>query len=179
MRIESNQSPFGDRPDVAIFSDDDRHRYHLTREFGRGDRPLIVCGLNPSTATAFLDDQTIRKEIGFAKRWGCGRLVKVNAYGFRATDPKDMKRARRASVDVVGPENNRFIREAVQLALLSDGIFLVAWGANIEPERQRELAEMIGPIAVALLVNKDGSPGHPLYIAGDATPSPWQMPRTS
>src|SRR4051812_40590931 len=61
---------------TATFSDDDVYRYELTRELG-GMRPLVTCGLNPSTADASKNDQTIRKDIGFAKHWGCGRVLKT------------------------------------------------------------------------------------------------------
>lgn len=148
------------RPDTARFSSCGTYRYELTRELG-GKRPLVVCGLNPSTATAEINDPTIRKEIAFAKLWGCGRLVKVNAYAYRATDPRDMKRAAKAGVDIVGPDNDRAIQSAVDIARLCGGIIVVAWGRNIEPSRQAELSYVFGDDAKCLGVNKDRSPVHP------------------
>lgn len=163
------------RPDTARFSSCGAYRYELTRELG-GDRPLVICGLNPSIATADKNDPTIRKEIGFARLWGCGRLVKVNAYAFIATDPKDMKRAWKTGVDIVGPENDYYIRNAIDLARACRGIFLAAWGRNIRPERQLELARIVGPDALCLGANQDGSPVHPLYIPYERQLVPWSCP---
>jgi len=163
------------RPDTARMSPCGAYRYTLTRELG-GDRPLVICGLNPSTATAEVNDPTIRKEIGFARLWQCGRLVKVNAYAYRATDPADMKRARKAGVDVNGPDNDEAIRQAIGLVVLAKGVLLVAWGNHIEPQRQRDIERLIrfgGAEALCLGTNKNGTPVHPLYIPYERTPIQW------
>lgn len=171
------------RQNTARFSPCGTYRYELTREnlpsqfeISDSDRPLVICGLNPSTATAETDDQTIRKEIGFAKLWGCGRLVKVNAYAYRATDPNDMKRARRAGVDIVGPDNERWIRNAVELARTCKGITLVAWGGHIEKSWQAELAYIFGDDAMCLGTNGDGTPKHPLYLSYETPLVYWSCP---
>ena len=154
------------------------YRYELTREFG-SSRPLVICGLNPSTATADIDDATIRKEVGFAKLWNCGRLVKVNAYAYRATKPDDMKRAYKNGVDIVGPENDASIVAAIELAKTEDGIVLVAWGANISWKgntlRQQKLARLFGDIAECLGTNDDGTPKHPLYIPYERPRQRWSL----
>ena len=172
-RIEVSRTLLSD--DTAEFSPCGTYRYWLTRELG-GDRPLVDCGLNPSTATAEINDQTIRKNIGFARRWGCGRLVKTNAYGFRATDPNVMKRARKSGIDIVGPGNDAALLRAVELVRLTGGILLVTWGAHIEPERQRELARIFGDLAMCLGTNGDGSPRHPLYLKYETPLVPWRCP---
>lgn len=153
------------RPDAARFSACGIYRYTLTRELG-GDSPLVCLGLNPSTATAEINDPTIRKDIGFAKRWGLGRVLKINVYAYRATDPNDMKRARRSGIDTIGPDNDDEIRRAIGLATLTNGALLVAWGNHIEPERQRDIARIIrgsGVIPMCLGTNKNGTPVHELY----------------
>ena len=171
----SEQLALDRRPDTARFSPCGTYRYELTRELG-GDRPLVICGLNPSIATADKNDPTIRKEIGFAKLWGCGRLVKVNAYAYVATDPKDMRRAAKSGIDVIGPENDLRIREAVELARLTGGIVLVAWGKNIRPSRQAEISYVFGDDAMCLGINNDGSPTHPLYIPYERPLVHWSCP---
>ncbi len=166
------------RPNTAHISPCGVYRYCLTRELG-GDRPLVICGLNPSTATADLNDATIRKDMGFARAWHCGRVVKVNAYAYRATDPADMKRARKSGVDVVGPDNDREIREALLLAMLTDGIVLVAWGNHIEPDRQVALARLIadvGAVPLCLGTNKNGTPAHELYQPYESALDVWSCP---
>src|SRR6185295_8924677 len=134
---------------TAEFSACEVYRYWLTRELNgevrdrEGDRVLVSCGLNPSVADAEKNDPTIRKDIGFAMRWGCGKLVKVNGYGYRSTDPNAMKRAGKSGIDIVGPDNDHWIGAAVRLVMLTDGIFMCNWGNHIEPARQRKISEII------------------------------------
>lgn len=165
--------------DVAVFSPDEVYRYWLTRELG-GEVPLVCCGLNPSTADATRNDPTVRKDIGFAKRWGCGRVIKVNAYGYRATLPADMKRARKNGVDIVGPDNDQYLRRAFELAVETGGKILVAWGVNIDPARQCEIAELLaatpGAVPWTLKRNDNGTPSHELYIPYETPLVPWHCP---
>lgn len=154
----------------ALFrlTDDDRHRVVLYRPIAPmlGGRVLVSCGLNPSIADAEKNDPTIRKEIGFAKRWNLHHYVKVNASSFIATDPKHMKAARKTGRDNL-PANDDWIRAAIALAVETDGIFLAAWGQHITPERQAAIADMLrdaGAGAMCLGRNLDGSAVHPLYI---------------
>ncbi len=68
-------------------------RYTLTRVWD-DFAPRVLFGLlNPSKADAQLSDQTLRKGIGFAQRWGAGSVEFVNLYAYRATDPKDLPHA--------------------------------------------------------------------------------------
>jgi hypothetical protein len=85
----------------AVFSADGRYRYRLTRDLG-GKTTVTFIMLNPSTADANLDDPTIRRCKGFAKDWGYGRLIIVNLFAFRATDPRDMWKAHELGVNVIG-----------------------------------------------------------------------------
>lgn len=52
--------------------------------------PLIVIGLNPSTADDTKADQTISRVIGFAKRNGFNGFIMLNVYPQRAKDPKNL-----------------------------------------------------------------------------------------
>lgn len=172
--------PDGGRVDVAKFSDDELHRYWLTRELGGDRKPLICCGLNPSTATATKPDQTIGKDKGFARRWGCGWVGKVNAYGYRTKTPAVMHRARKSGVDIVGPDNDRWLRHAFEMAVELGGIIMVAWGNHIEPARQCEIAELLattpGAVPMCLGTNKNGTPVHELYQPYERELVPWHCP---
>ena len=163
----------------ASFTDEDPpiYRWALTRNLG-GGRPLVVCGLNPSTADARSNDPTVRREIGFAKLWRCGWLVKVNAYGFRATNPRVMEGHREGGFDVVGALNDAAIRAAARLCVEHDGTFLGAWGTHIEPEREAQIAAIVaeaGAVIMCLGQNADRSAKHTLYLPADAKPTPWTI----
>jgi len=164
--------PYG--PGNATFSRCKTWRYTLSRDLScwpsSASQPpertgiLLAIGLNPSTATGDDDDPTIHKESGWAIDWGYREYWKANAYAYRATEPRDMFAARARGVDIVGPQNDFYIRKLVERARREGGRVLAGWGAHIEPERQRALAALLKGIeVVCCAVNKDGSPAHPLY----------------
>lgn len=112
----------------AVLSDGGRYRYHLWRQLGEAEslqRVLFVM-LNPSTADHRDDDPTIRKCLGFAKRWGFDRFDVANLFAWRATDPRNLRRAQDDGQDIVGPENRQHL---IALARRATRI-VVAWGAN-------------------------------------------------
>ena len=143
----------------AVISTDEKYRYLLRREFGGYGRTCVFVMLNPSTADADEDDPTIRRCNSFARRENCSALEVVNLYAYRSTDPKQLWQV----FDPVGPENDRYIREAVANA----DVVIAAWGAHAKRMRARVVDRMI-PGAFALGFTKQGSPKHPLYIKADA-----------
>ncbi len=74
----------------AQFSEDLTHRYALWRSWAPGPSCMFI-GLNPSVADHEKDDPTIRKCIGFAKRWGYGTIYMQNLFTQITTDPKKLK----------------------------------------------------------------------------------------
>lgn len=129
-------------------------------------RALCVIGLNPSTADETKDDPTIRRDIGYAKRWGFGSLVKTNIFAWRDTDPAKMK----AQAEPIGADNNRHIVEQARRA----GLVLCAWGRHgLHLGRGQAVLELLkaeGIKAHALYINMDGTPKHTLYCRGDLRP---------
>lgn len=150
----------------AVISACWRYRYVLTRQVGPGTRTATFIMLNPSTADATTDDPTIRKCIGFARRWGCGQLTVLNLFAFRATDPAEMRRAE----DPVGPENQAWLENT--LAGIGDGPVVCGWG--VHGEYMDQDLTMLGWLArlgirpCALAITKDGHPKHPLYVSYSA-----------
>ena len=84
---------------TAVISGCGTYRYLLTRRAGPGERAAAFILLNPSTADAATDDPTIRRCLGFARRWGCGRFFVLNLFAFRATYPAELRWAD----DPIGP----------------------------------------------------------------------------
>lgn len=104
------------------------HRYVLRREWNAqrlGNVNFIM--LNPSTADDVFDDATIRRCVGFAKRWGFSGLVVTNLFAYRATHPKELKRLAKSNPAMaVGEDNDRIITMQAHIA---DAV-VCAWGDN-------------------------------------------------
>ena len=158
----------------AVFSDCGKYRYLLTRKVGPNDRAACFIMLNPSMADADRDDPTIRKCLGFARRWGCGWLIVANLFALRATNPAELRRAR----DPVGPLNRRWIQEAVKCTIRAghaadQGLVICAWGTVGSYALQdrvvlRWIESVCTPLTLGLTQN--GSPRHPLYVPYGAEP---------
>lgn len=158
----------------AWFSDCGTYRYALLRCIdlgldgldGRQERCLNAVMLNPSTADDVANDQTIRRCIGYARRWGYGELVVTNLFAFRATDPRDLKLA----TDPTGPENDTYIRKIAEAA----DLVVVAWGAHGEFQRRDEdvlrIIASVGKQPLCLGTTKGGHPKHPLYAPAGLAP---------
>jgi len=127
---------------------------------------VAFLGLNPSTADETQDDPTVRRCLGYAKQWGYGRMVMLNIFAFRATDPRVMK----AAPDPVGPENDRYLLEASRRAHL----VVAAWGNHgAFRGRSKRVVEMLRQAGVELRCLKltgQGEPGHPLYLPKNLQP---------
>jgi hypothetical protein len=148
---------------TAIVSDCGRFRYHLRREWSAGSTLLFVM-LNPSTADADVDDNTIRRCVGFGQAEGFGAVEVVNLFAFRATDPADLRRAGY----LVGPDNDFHLQMATALA----AHVCVAWGAASQAAidaRVQVVMPMLrgikGRDPDCLHITRTGYPGHPLYLA--------------
>ncbi len=145
----------------AVVSDCGKYRYYLHRQLGEGRHAATFIMLNPSTADHDVDDPTIRKVMGFARRRGCHELHVVNLFAVRATKPGDL----RAATDPVGPENREWLRRAVELAC--DGLVVCGWGTHGAYMGQDKAAlGWIGGLCqpTCLGVTRDGHPRHPLYV---------------
>lgn len=139
---------------------------------------LLWVMLNPSTADDQLDDPTIRKCIGFTRRWGFRDLSVVNLYAMRATKPVDLWAAEAQGLDVIGPENDSTI---VAEALTAEKV-VCAWGVLPKAARARRgrvldllrRARIEAPVQLLMISpNGDGSPQHPLMAKYTEAPHVW------
>ena len=73
--------------DIYNSDQNDQWRYTLGRS---GARPLLVIGLNPSTATQEKLDPTVTRVEKVAQQCGFDGFVMLNLYPVRATDPQDL-----------------------------------------------------------------------------------------
>ena len=136
---------------------DGPYRYELSREWDESSQRLRFCMLNPSTADALKDDPTIRRCIGFAKKFGYGGIVVVNLYAWRCTKP-----LKHWEYKHIGPKNNDYIER-----LCFERDVICAWGANAYGDRVEEVMDIFknnGIETYHLGLTKGGFPKHPLYL---------------
>lgn len=145
----------------ATISADNQYRYRLTRWWAASS-PLYFVMLNPSTADDRIDDPTIRRCMGFARREGCGGIVVVNLYALRATDPAELAKA----TDPFGPQNSDALSAILGEADVHDKPVVCAWGTKAGDGARRFLVMATDSHArlACLGTTKEGHPRHPLYV---------------
>lgn len=160
---------------TADISPDGAYRYTLNRIWGSGRGILPWIMLNPSTADHEVDDPTIRRCIGFARRLGYAGITVVNLYALRSTDPKALLGA----ADPVGPRNDTVLRRVFLQAAAAGLPVVAAWGVNARPDRVQQVLAMphAADQMVSFGVTTDGHPRHPLYLPKTAELAPWPTSR--
>lgn len=151
----------------ATFSRDRIYRYSLFRTWDADRDPIAFIGLNSSTADEWVDDNTIRRCIGFGRDWDYGGIVMLNAFAYRATDPRVM----RGQDEPVGPDNDNVIQFWSKLVRQ----VVICWGVH-GSHRQRSAAvkEMLFDVPLFCFgTTKSGEPKHPLYLSSDSKLVSW------
>jgi hypothetical protein len=149
----------------ATFSPCRTWRYTLWRVWEPSLPTFVVIGLNPSTADEVRNDPTVRRCMGFALREGCGRLVMMNMFGYRATYPRDMLSA----PDPVGPGNIAALRKVVRQ---KPHYIVAAWGTHGSDEQAARIGDVCGELW-CFGVTRSGAPKHPLYLRATTPLVPW------
>ena len=161
----------------AVFSDCGRYRYWLERiwDLQRPILPWVL--LNGSTAGTVRNDPTVKRVIGFTRRWKFGGLWLVNAFAGVATKPVDLF----AMDDKVGPLNRHYVQKTIRdawqharsLTNTPELHVVLGWGNHgARGEQDRRVLDWISragaPVRLQCLgVTKRGCPRHPLYRAAD------------
>jgi hypothetical protein len=157
---------------AARLSECGRYRYWLGHYWEREGDSLTFVMLNPSTANASIDDPTIRRCMGFARREGYVGVTVLNLYAYRATDPKQLL----TCGDPVGPENDEYLRMSLAERLRRGSPVVAAWGANAKPDRVEQVLGLIDGVDWRCLgTTKSGSPRRPLDVKGDQSLVPFQL----
>lgn len=150
----------------AIFDPTQTYRYALWRSWDALPRIGFVL-LNPNRADAEHNDPTIRRCVGFAKRWGFGGLEVVNLFAYRAKTPQLLRQA----TQPIGQDNDRYLRTLSNRV----DVIVLAWG-NWGGLGQRDRAVL--PFfqtqkVYSFGLTKLGHPKHPLYLRGDSDRVLW------
>ncbi len=160
----------------ATFSEDRKRRFDLVRdwrdEIGAPDKTALFAMLNPSTAGEKEDDPTVRKVVGFARRWGYGRAVVVNLNPIVSTNPWALPPW--SGIDI----QNRAI---VQRWLGEADLVVAAWGSQPRALcRKIALPDLVylfrqtAPVVLYCIgTTKHGDPLHPSRAPYTNNPVVW------
>ncbi len=150
----------------AFYSECETYRYGLRRTWAASGPTILYVMLNPSTADELRNDPTIERCERRARQLGFGTMSIANLFAYRATQPKDLKRAKTP----IGPENDALLQEWHGQADMT----LAAWGVHGEhmDRHNAALGLFSGPLH-HLGLTKAGLPRHPLYVAYTQKPELW------
>ena len=150
----------------AVISSCGKYRYLLSRVWSE-DSPLITwIMLNPSVATAEIDDATIRRCINFSRSWGYGGMEVVNLFALRATDPSVLVTAD----DPIGPENNYYLQR-----IPLEHKIIAAWGVHGKLFNRSNTVKylLVGRAVECLGKCANGEPKHPVRLAAATKLQEW------
>ncbi|MEO8298771.1 MAG: DUF1643 domain-containing protein [Burkholderiales bacterium] len=151
----------------AVLSPCGLYRYRLDRTVGTDGPVYAFFGVNPSTADASLNDATVRKWIGFTKKWGGSRFLVGNVFAYRAKDVKQLATVDDPFGDDIGDHTTDLINEA--------DILVPCWGnsSKVPPKLQFAFDVLMDalvssgkPVQVFGLT-ASGDPKHPLMLGYD------------
>ena len=160
----------------AVISPCGTWRYRLDRTVQPKGLVFLFCGVNGSTATGEEEDQTTMKWRGFTLRNNGARYIAINPFAFRATDVRELATA----VDPVGPDNTRYVVEALAEA----DIIVPCWGNRSKVPQQlrwrfdammQRFIKSGKPIKTFGLTQSD-DPKHPLMLGYDTPLVDWARP---
>lgn len=168
----------------AIISPCGNFRYRLDRTSleplpeGDGSHPLrgkVVAffGVNPSTADAAINDPTVRKWIGFCRRWGVSSFIVGNVFSYRSTKVKELGKTPFPQ----GPAHFEHLMKIIEDA----DVLVPCWGSvgkvpkNIRWHFDSLMGTLIrsGKPVLHFGIAKCGSPLHPLMLAYKTPITPW------
>lgn len=154
--------------DIYRNSEDNTERYVLGT---KGENPLVVIGLNPSTADDNKPDPTIKKVMGIAEGAKKGSFIMLNLYPQRATSPTDLD----IEFDIKKHESNiQNIKSLFEELGLTNFDVLLGFGNNISTRGYlfNCLEDIIGLLEIYAPrwnktgdITKYGHPRHPLYVS--------------
>ena len=137
----------------------------------KGDNPLIVIGVNPSTAAPNSLDPTLKSAERISLHNGYDSFWMMNVYPQRATDPNDVEKSQN---DFLIEQNLIAFKKLLELSPTKN--VWCAWGNVID--KRPFLSKCVSQILTvgrnrgakwlqAEKTCKSGNPHHPLYLKSD------------
>jgi hypothetical protein len=177
----------GDLASGATFSPCEKYRFELWRCWDPDKKTLAVIGLNPSTADDKVPDPTVTRCIERAKRLGYGRLLMLNHFAYRSTDPKQLRKVEDPYGNGNWPLLSNCLADAATTTVFAWGSDAIFKDAAIKSDLRNFLlatpfARMSEikchwQLAYCLGVNRDGQPKHPLYLSYAVPLIPFPLPQ--
>ncbi len=142
------------------YSPDGAFRWSYGRLIGNGGT-ICWIGLNPGTGDREGRYRpTLQRMVDRSLAEGMGRIILVNLFAWRATDPKDLRRRDAERHDIIGTECDAAIRDAIERS----EVVVAAWGSHGRLlGRGRAVAAMADELRCLGTTSK-GDPRHPLYV---------------
>ncbi len=145
----------------------------------KGEKTLFCIGVNPSTATPYIFDNTVKRVEKIAMNNEYSNWIMLNIYPEISTDPNGLPYSPDQEIHNL---NIKHIKKI--LNNYHDITIWVAWGNSIDNRSflKNYLLDIYETIKnekvvnyVAGVVNKTGNPRHPLFTKGDITLTQFDM----
>lgn len=152
----------------AAFSECRKYRYALWRIWDRTKPLAMFIGLNPSTANETDNDPTIKSVGRISNNNGFGGFYMMNCFPLVSTDPSVLKSFYLSASSFEQYQYTLNRQRLMEISVMCRAV-VFAWGSFSvvqECRVDKELMQMF-PDAMALHINKNGSPKHPLYCKSD------------
>ena len=157
----------------AVISECNQYRYRLDRQVQDDGLVIAYFGINPSTADAYIDDQTVKKWKGFTQRMGGSRFIVGNVFAYRSTDVKALSLCE----DPVGVRNAYYLYDMMSEA----DILIPCWGNRHKvPEVLRQYVQQLEDVLLnsgkpvkTFGFTKSGDPKHPMMLGYDTEIVDW------
>ncbi len=170
----------------SSFSSCGLYRWFLKRTLSKRKKIIVFIGLNPSYASSFRDDQTLRRLINFSSSWGYGTLIVVNLFARVSRNPSMLRNCS----DPIGKRNDEELHARLDFWSNEPSCDLwLGWGAkgsflnrsfnvieNIRfylSNRAIKSPSSLGPMTLGTTLK--GHPVHPLYIPANTSLRPFNF----
>jgi hypothetical protein len=151
----------------AVFSEDKKYRYELTRVWDDSKPKIGFVALNPSVADETENDPTIWKLVRSADGWGYGGIVIVNLFALVTSSPEAMK----VASEPIGDENDKYLSKMSKASDLEK--IVAVWGDDgVHLNRAEQVKKMFSQLW-ALKISESGQPRHPRFLKSDVEPFLW------
>lgn len=123
----------------AVFSDDKKYRYKLTRTWDKDKKKATIIMLNPSKASELKSDRTVINVTNFLIDNNYGSINIVNLFAYMPTEPKELSQRN----NEFEKYNDKYIIESLE----KSDIVIVGWGSDNKKyiSRKRQVEELLKP----------------------------------